>query len=361
VEYDEKGEPTGILVENAVQYLLNLAPPSRKEIERRILKTTDKMIRVGITAAHSLDMGTRSRGDDILNVYRSLAKAGRLPLRVIQGIAVDNIESLKKILGLPEWDDPLPFFKLGFIKVVGDGSLGAQTALLRDPYTDNPHTRGVANFTQEEIDELVALTHQAGRQIALHAIGDAMLERALQAVEKLDHPEKSRHRIIHCMVGDETQYARIKKLGMGADIQPLFLSLYFSMNTRLGEKRAATAYAWKTLRDLGIPLGGGSDSPISPFDPLEAIYWAVTRQTPEGYPRGGFHPEQRLDVAEALTIYTAGAAYLAFDEHERGTVEPGKLADFTVLTKDIFQIPPREILDTQVYQTWVDGKPVYQL
>lgn len=150
-------------------------------------------------------------------------------------------------------------------------------------------------------------------------------------------------------------------MGMGADIQPLFLSLYFPMNTRLGENRAATAYAWKSLYDLGVPLGGGSDSPIASLNPLEAIYWAVTRQTPEGYPRGGFHPEQRLSVEEALAIYTAEAAYLAFDEHERGTVEPGKLADFTILTKNIFRIPPREILDTRVYQTWVDGKLVYQL
>jgi predicted amidohydrolase YtcJ len=360
VEYDENGEPTGVFVEDGVGYLLGIAPSSREDMERKILKTAEEMLRAGITSAHSLDIGKRSNADDVIAVYRSLAQTGRLPLRVNQGIAVDGVESLEKILRRPEWDDPLPFFKLGFIKVVGDGSLGARTALLREPYADDPRTRGAANFSQEEIDELAALSHRAGRQIAFHAIGDAMLERVLRAVEKLDNPQKFRHRIIHCMVGDQAQYRRIKKLGICADIQPFFLSLYFPMSARLGEKRALTAYAWKSLYDLGIPLAGGSDSPVAPFDPLQAIYWAVTRQTPDGYPGGGFHPEQRLGVEEALAIYTAGAAYLAFEENERGAVEGGKLADFTVLTKNILRVPPKEILDTQVYQTWVDGKLVYQ-
>ncbi|MDR2144143.1 MAG: amidohydrolase [Treponema sp.] len=360
VEYDENGEPTGVFIENSVDYLLGIAPPSREEIERKILKMADRMLRAGITAAHSLDTGEKSNAGNIITVYRSLAKTGRLPLRVNQGIAVDSVESLEKILQWPEWNDPLPFFKLGFIKVIGDGSLGARTALLREPYADDPQTRGVANFTQEEIDKLAAICHRAGRQIAFHAIGDAMLERVLRAVEKLDNPQKLRHRVIHCMIGDDAQYRRIAKLGLCADIHPFFLIFYFSMNTRLGENRAATAYAWKSLYDLGIPLAGGSDSPVAPFNPLEAIYWAVTRQTPGGYPDGGFHPEQRLGVAEALGIYTAGAAYLAFDEHQRGTVEPGKLADFTVLTKNILRVDPGEILDTGVYQTWVNGELVYQ-
>jgi predicted amidohydrolase YtcJ len=156
------------------------------------------------------------------------------------------------------------------------------------------------------------------------------------------------------MTGDLPQYRRTRKLGLCADIQPSFLIHHFAMPDRLGA-RTATAYAWKTLLRLGIPLGGGSDSPIDTYDPLYGIHCAVNRQDRDGNPPDGHSPGERLSVQEAVNLYTRGSAALAFEENEKGTLEPGKLADFVVLTRDIFTIPPREILDTHIAMTWVNG------
>jgi predicted amidohydrolase YtcJ len=358
-ERDAQGRLTGVFRERGMGLLLSLRPaPSRGEIERRVLSAAEKAVRAGLTSVHSIDLGRNADREATLDVFQSLAREGRLPLRVCEGFSPHNLKDLNEFLERSEWRAPSPFFKLGFVKLVADGSLGARSAYLREPYSDAPETRGKANFTQEELDAYVFAAHAAGRQVAIHAIGDAALEQVLCAIEKLAErtPSVRRHRVVHMMTGDLSQYGRARRLGLCADIQPTFLLHHFAMGGRLGP-RTETAYAWKTLLELGIPLGGGSDSPIDTFDPLFGIYCAVTRQDRNGSPEGGHTPGQRLTVQEAVNLYTSGSAYLAFEEHEKGTVEPGKLADFAVLSRDIFAVPPREILDTRVEMTWVDGKP----
>jgi predicted amidohydrolase YtcJ len=363
-ERDAQGRLTGVFREAGMGLLLGLRPaPSRGEIERRILATAEKAVQAGLTSVHSIDLGRNADREAVLDVFQSLAREGRLPLRIYEGFSPHSPEYLKEFLARGEWQTPSPFFKLGFVKLVADGSLGARSACLREPYSDAPETRGKANFTQEELEAYVFAAHAAGRQIAIHAIGDAALEQVLRAMEKLAenslNPRELRHRVVHMMTGDISQYERAARLGLCADIQPVFLLHHFAMSGRLGA-RTETAYAWKTLLELGIPLGGGSDSPIDTFDPLFGIYCAVTRQDRNGSPEGGHTPRQRLTVQEAVNLYTSGAARLAFEENEKGTVEPGKLADFAVLTRDIFTVPPHEILETRVSMTWVDGKLAYQ-
>ncbi|MDR2175911.1 MAG: amidohydrolase [Synergistaceae bacterium] len=362
-ERDASGRLTGVFRERGMGLLFGLRPaPSRGEIERRILSAAEKAVRTGLTSVHSIDLVRNADRESTLGVFQSLAREGRLPLRVCEGFSPHSPEFLSEFLEREEWRTPTPFFKLGFVKLVADGSLGARSACLREPYSDAPETRGKANFTQEELEAYVSAAHAAGRQIAVHAIGDAALEQVLRAMEKIEKSAAGplsvrglRHRVVHMMTGDLSQYERAGRLGLCADIQPAFLLHHFTMSGRLGP-RTETAYAWKTLLDLGISLGGGSDSPIDTFDPLFGIYCAVTRQDRNGSPEGGHTPGQRLTVEEAVKLYTSGSARLAFEENEKGTVEPGKLADFAVLTRDIFTVPPREILETRAAMTWVDGK-----
>ena len=355
IERDEHGAFTGVVRENGIALLRRFRPaPSRQEIERRILFASKSMVRAGLTSIQSHDMGEGSEKTYVLDVFRDLARSGRLPLRVYEGSSPRGLKRLGEYLSCDEWKDPLPFFKLGFVKMVTDGSLGARSAYLREPYSDAPETRGWPSYTQDELEAYIFAAHGAGRQLAIHAIGDAALEQALIAMEKLPDSFGRRHRIVHMMTGDLTQYERARKLGLCADIQPSFLIQHFAMPDRLGA-RTATAYAWKTLLDLGIPLGGGSDSPIDTYDPLYGIYCAVTRQDRDGNPPDGHSPLERLSIEEAVNLYTRGSAYLAFEENEKGTLEPGKLADLVVLTRDIFTLPPKEILSAQVAMTWVNG------
>jgi predicted amidohydrolase YtcJ len=359
VERDANGRFTGVLRERGVGALLTLRPaPSRDEIERRILSTSERLVRSGLTSIHSCDLAMTAERDRALDVFRDLDRDGRLPLRIYEGVSSRGLAYLRAFLPSDEWKAASPFFTLGFVKLVADGSLGARTAYMREPYSDAPETRGKANYTQEELEAHIFAAHAAGRQMAIHAIGDGALEQVLRAMEKLPGTRGRRHRVVHLLAGDPSQYERIRRLGLCADIQPTFLLHHFTMEGRLGA-RTDTAYAWKTLLDLGVPLGGGSDSPIDTFDPLFGIYCAVTRQDRNGNPAGGHTPSQRLSVREAVDLYTSGSARLAFEENVKGTLEPGKLADFVALTRDIFTIPPEEILNTRVAMTWVDGKPEF--
>ena len=250
------------------------------------------------------------------------------------------------------------WLKVGNIKLISDGSLGARTAYLREDYSDDPGNRGIAVYTQEAMDEMVALCHAAGLQVACHAIGDGACEAFVNAVEKamIRDPKPLCHRVVHCQFGDEALYRRMAALGMGADIQPAFVpSDAPLLPSRVGAERAKTSYAWKTLLDLGVVLGGGSDTPVEDLSPLWGIHCAVNRPASHT-DNTPFLPEQALTVEEAVALYTTGPARLAGAEQDLGTLEAGKWADLVVLDQDIFTVPKETIKDIPVALTMVGGR-----
>jgi predicted amidohydrolase YtcJ len=243
--------------------------------------------------------------------------------------------------------------KLGFIKLFIDGSLGARTAALNDPYTDKSDTNGLLITSQRVLRKLFLTAQKAKLQLAIHAIGDRAIETVLNAFSKLyenGYRNNLRHRIEHCSVLNKGLIARTQKLGFIVSVQPHFVASDVWILDRLGEKRARWTYPFKTLLTRGLTVASGSDHPVEPLEPLFGIWAAVTRST---------FPEENLSVKEALTTYTENAAYASFDETKKGTIEPGKFADFTILSKNPLEVPPEQITDIEVELVIVDGRIVY--
>jgi predicted amidohydrolase YtcJ len=253
------------------------------------------------------------------------------------------------------------------IKVFVDGALGARGAAMIEPYSDNPDNKGMIRNDEEQIYQVVSKSMRAGYQVAMHAIGDNGNRIALNAIERAlkDVPtENHRMRIEHAQILSLEDIPRFAQLGIVASMQPIHCPMDMGFTElRVGPERVKGAYDWKTLLDSGVIIAGGSDVPAFPVDysnPLWGIYAAVTRQDNDGNPPGGWYSEQKLSRMDAIKMYTINAAYAAFEEDIKGSLTPGKLADITVVSKDILSIPEREIVSTEVLMTIVGGKIVYQ-
>jgi hypothetical protein len=348
VDLDEtRGDPTGILRENALQVVWKVIPkPSPKEIEETCLSACNRAIEAGLTCVHWIV----SSASEIKALQKLLAE-GRLPLRVYLGIPVELLDQLASLGLITGFGNDM--VKIGFVKILADGSLGGHTAALEKPYTDKPDTRGMMLYIQKELDRLVSMTHEAGLQLAVHAIGDRTMKAVLEAYEKALRkcPAKNhRHRIEHCSVLNPKLIKRMKRLNLVASVQPHFVVSDFWVADRVGKKRARWVYPFKTLLKQGIVVASGSDCPVEPISPILGVWSAVTRKD---------FPDERLSLDEALQTYTLNAAYTSFDENKRGTIETGKLADLTILSQNLTKIKADEIRNVKVEMTIVDGKIVY--
>ena len=244
-----------------------------------------------------------------------------------------------------------------------DGSLGGRTAFLRRDYADAPGERGLAFFEQEELNELITLAHSSGMQVAAHAIGDGALEMCLNAFEAAQAESSGilRHEIVHAQIADDRQLDRMKSLRVGAAIQPCFVPSDREMAIAgLGDEWAARSYRWKTMMRKGIVLAGGSDAPIESLSPIDGIYAAVARQSQAGEPENGWVPEERLSVAEAISLYTWGNAWLGGNEKRRGEIALGRDADLTVLDRDPFLTPVPDLRKIGAAMTICGGRVTYR-
>lgn len=348
IDLDEAtGEPTGVLRENALELVGKAIPrQTPKEIEEACISACKKALEAGLTCVHWLV----SSAEEIRTIQKIYLN-GKLPLRVYLGISVDLLDELISLGLLTGFGNDM--VKIGFVKVFADGSLGARTAALKDPYDDKLGTRGMMLYGQGELNGLVSKAHRAGLQLAVHAIGDRAIEAALKAFENAlkNQPRKNhRHRIEHCSVLDPKLIKRMKKLSLIASIQPHFVVSDFWVIERVGRDRARWVYPFKALIKEGLIVASGSDCPVEPIDPLLGVWAAVARKS---------FPEESLGVEEALKTYTLNAAYASFDENNKGTIEAGKFADLTVLSEDLLNLPPDEIKRAKVEMTIVDGKIVY--
>ncbi|MCL2496720.1 MAG: amidohydrolase family protein, partial [Clostridiales bacterium] len=348
---------SGIFREAALD-LLALPKPNTAEIKALIKEAAADMLRQGITSAQSDDFG-HAAWQDVTRAYSELAAMQELPLRVYQQCLFSKAEDIAAFLAEEYTPPQQPFYQLGPIKLLSDGSLGARTAFLTSPYRDDPSTRGISCFSEAELDAILALCHQHGRAAAIHCIGDGAAYRAIKSLEKARRLFGGglRHGLVHCQICDGIIPRKMKELELAAYIQPIFLDYDIHIvEQRVGADLARTSYPFKTLHDLGIPIALGSDCPVEPFDPLPNIYCAVTRRDLRGFPPEGFHAEQALSVQEAVYAYTAGPAYCSYEENIKGRLEEGFYADMTVLDRDIFRIKAEEIKDARVVMTVVGGE-----
>ena len=352
---DAAGEPAGVLIDKAMALVTAHIPePSREVRKRRIAAGLKACARAGLTEVH--DAGVPL---GVVGLYKELLAEGAMPVRVYVMLRADEFldggHFLSPEIGLGDGR-----FTVRAIKVVADGALGSRGALLLAPYADEPGTRGLATI---EPDRLKAVLHRAlaqGFQVNTHAIGDAANRMVLDAYEAAFGPgggARRRFRIEHAQVLAPADVPRFKAMGVIPSMQPTHCTsdMYWAAD-RLGPERAKGAYLWKTFLAQGVPVAGGSDAPVEDIAVLPGLYAAVTRQDAKGWPEGGWHPEERVTITEALKMFATSAAYAAFEEDDRGTIAVGKRADLTVLTRDVTAVAPQDILTTQVSMTVVGGE-----
>jgi hypothetical protein len=341
------GEQTGILLENAMNLVWNVVPePDEEELKEICALACQKALEAGLTSVHWFVHSPVE-----IRVLQRLRREGKLPIRVYFVVPIEFLDNLIKAGLITGFGDPIT--RIGSVKIFVDGSLGARTAALKQPYSDDPSAKGITLYSQRKLNRLVLKAHKAGFQLAIHAIGDRAIEMTLKALEKALKTvprEDHRHRIEHVSVLNASLIQRMKKLGIIASVQPHFVVSDFWVEQRLGKKRARWTYAFKTLMEKGILVAGGSDCPVEPINPLLGIHAAVNRE---------MLPQEKITLEEALRIYTVNAAYASFEERIKGSIEPGKLADLVVLSADLRKVEPCKIKDVKVEMTIIGGEIAY--
>ncbi len=363
----ENGEPNGLLFDAATSLVLQRIPvPGKAEIKEMLRLAGRNANAYGVTSVQTDDYCTyRNVPWQLINdAYRELEEEGELSVRVTEQANFTDLPSLQSFIdagNITGTGDEM--FRIGPLKMLGDGSLGARTAFLSRPYADDPSTCGFALFTQEQFDEMIACANAHGMQVAVHSIGDASMDMILDAVEKAlaKHPrEDHRHGIVHCQISRKEQLERIARLNMHVYAQTIFLDYDIHIvEDRVGQELADTSYSWKTLMDLGVSVSNGTDCPVELPNALAGIQCAVTRTTLKDC-LGPYLPQEAFTVKEALDSYTVRGAEASFEEGFKGLIAPGYLADFAVLGQDPFKVDPSAIKDIPVLATYLGGRRVWQ-
>lgn len=361
---DESGRLNGMVYENASRIFYDVQPkPDYTEKKETIRLAMQEALACGLTGVHTEDLRFIGSISEMIRIYRELNEEGVM-LRthhLIYHPYMDELADSPWSAGKGnEW------FRLGAVKIFADGSLGGRTALLSQPYLDEPGRRGMAIHDTEELTRLAKKAAELGLPVAVHAIGDEAAANVLCAMEAVpfatgrDYPFL-RHRLIHAQLLRPDLIRKLQGLPVVADIQPRFVASDFPwVMERIGKELLPYAYAWKTLLQAGIHCAGGSDAPIEPLHPVWGIHAAVTRRAPHEPVHSGYLPEQKLTVGQALSLYTRGSACAAGEEKERGRLETGCFADMTVYDKDLFATDPDEWGDIQTLMTVVNGKIAYR-
>lgn len=360
VQFDEDGEPTGRLWEAAgaelVRKLQSSGAQQYEEVKNMVEAALRESTKYGITGVHPIQGKVCDLFEDT-KVYQDLRDEGRLPVRIYMGY--DEFPGCGIKTGLGD-----EMVKYGFYKIFTDGSLGARSAKLKEPYSDDPAQLGVLNHPQEYVNEEIKEAYDRDLQIGVHAIGDEAIEMVLTGLEScyFENPKKDiRFRIIHCSLINDEIVERMKKLPIMCDIQPTYVATNIGWSdSRVGE-RSKFLFAWKKLVDAGVVLSASSDAPVEPINPMLGIYSVVSRSGYDGYPEGGWHPENKLTRFEAASLYTRNGAYASFEENIKGTIEVGKLGDFAVLDGDVFQVPELDIQKIKVLKTYLAGEETFSL
>jgi predicted amidohydrolase YtcJ len=354
---DKDGNPTGIFVDRAMG-LIKVPPPTADQERRALELAMQECLQKGITAVDDAGVGL-----DTVALYKEYASGGKLNLRLnvmIRGL--DNVRRFAK----PETGLGRGFLNFRSVKLSSDGALGSRGAALLEPYVDDKGNSGFFTTQPAEVLETARFCLQNGFQLNVHAIGDRanrmVLDQFEKAFKEFPNVKEPRFRIEHAQILDEQDIPRFAKLGVIASMQGIHATSDLPWaGERLGAARVAEGgYVWQKLLKSGARVVNGTDAPVEDVDAIKSFYASVTRQDEQGRPKGGFSPDQKLSREEALRSYTLDAAYGSFAEKDLGSIEAGKLADFTVLSKDILKVPDAEILKAEVLYTIVDGKVRYR-
>lgn len=355
---DASGSPTGIFKDSASVYIEKAIPaPTFEQQLEAAQAASDYAASVGVTSVQDMSAGTS------IGAYQELLRRGTLKTRIYGCSPLNDFKRWSNTGARAAFGDPM--LRVGCLKTYADGSLGSTTAWFFEPYLDAPNTSGLsmADVTTT-MRQTIQDADQAGLQVNVHAIGDranATILNHFQAVEKANGPRDRRFRIEHAQHLRQEDIKRFGTQKVIASMQPLHIIDDGRWAwKRLDEKRLKGTYAFRSLLDSGAVLAFGSDSPVASLNPLEGIYAAVTRRTLDDKNPNGWIPEQKITVAEAVKAFTWGSAYAEFQENVKGTLEPGKLADFVILSDDIFTIDSAKIASVTVTMTVVNGRVVYE-
>ena len=359
IERDALGNPTGVLVDKAMDLAAKAVPEYSDSERHAALKASlAKMSSVGLTS-----VGDAGDTANDIALYKEFGDQGLLTLRIYAMIrdTGDDFRALSKagpLLGYA--NDHLT---VRAVKLFADGALGSRGAALLAPYSDQPTQRGLLFMSDTDMEHRIETALKAGYQVNVHAIGDAANHQVLDGFEaayKAVGGQGLRNRIEHAQVVATTDIPRFKQLDLIASMQPTHATSDMNMaEDRIGKERLKGAYAWRTYLDQGTRIAGGSDFPVESPNPFFGLHAAVTRTDHSNLPAGGWHPEQAMTLIEAFRAFTLDAAYAQHQENTLGSLEPGKWADFILIDRDLFKIPPRDIWKIQVVQTWVGGSRVH--
>jgi len=353
------GEPTGILKDMAMDLVYALVPePSFAEKLEAAEASLRHAAENGVTSVHEMADAAS------FEVFEELARRKALTTRIHVYVPITEVETLARLKLKSPFGSP--YLKLAGLKGFMDGSLGSATAYFFEPYTDDPRTSGLLHgqmFPEGVMERRILAADRAGLQLAIHAIGDRANSLLLDMYEKTvaaNGARDRRWRVEHAQHLRPADIARFGRLGLIAAVQPYHLIDDGRWaEKKIGPERIRTTYAFRSLCSAGATLAFGSDWPVAPLKPILGIFAAVTRRTLDGKNPGGWVPEEKVSVEEAVRAYTVNGAWAEFAESYKGTIEAGKLADLVVLDRDIFAIPPEEIGGVKVRMTVFDGKILY--
>jgi predicted amidohydrolase YtcJ len=356
---DEEGNPIGIFIDNAMSLITDHIPaPGEKQRWEAFRRAQEACLENGITGFH--DAGV---DEETLGLFRQARDQGELKVRIYAMIWGSDDRLLAKYFShKPEVS---PLLTVRTVKLLVDGALGSRGAAMLEGYTDRPDWTGLMILSKDDVERVAVRALSAGYQVAAHAIGDRANREVLDAYRDAfaKHREVAdpRFRIEHAQILDAADIPRFAELGVIAAMQGVHATSDMPwVATRVGEERTAEgAYVWSKLLGSGVKIANGTDAPVESLSALDCFYASVTRQDKNGDPDGGWYPEHRMSRQQALRSYTLDAAYAAFEENEKGSLEAGKLADITVLSKDIMTVQPRDILTTEVLFTVIGGEVVF--
>lgn len=362
----ENGEPNGIFFDNAMDLVYASVPVPEKKDIKDMLRSACRMLNgYGITSCQSDDFCVFQTlpWQVIHQAYQELEQSGELTVRVYEQANFTTLPALQDYVEAGNTTGTgTDLFRVGPLKMLGDGALGARTAFLSQPYADDPGTRGLSVFTPEAFDTLIGYADAQGMQVAVHCIGDACLDLVLNSIEKAlaDHPRQNhRHGIVHCQITRPDQLERICRNNLHVYAQSIFLDYDIHIvEQRVGKALAQSSYSWNWLMKKGTTVSNGSDCPVELPDVMAGIQCAVTRRDLRG--NGPYLPEEAFTVQEALDSYTKAGAFASFEETVKGQIQCGMLADFVVLEQNPFETDAAFLKDIPILETWLGGRNVYR-
>lgn len=348
-------EPTGIIRESLELISTHIPPKTKKQLKQAALTAQKEVLRFGITCVHSLE------DLDSFKALRELDRDEELKVRVYHSLHVEDIKEAEKE-GF-EINQNTDHLWLGHVKLYADGSMGANTAFLHEPYDDQPENYGLPVLDRKELEAGVEFAYERGYGVMIHAIGDKAVTNALESIAsaRKKYPCLPRDRIEHVQIFRFRDLQLFVDHNITASVQPVFIaSDRFSAEKKWGEKRCRNSYAWRTLMDKKILLQFGSDSPVEPVNPVLGIFTAVERKDYKNKTHDKWFPEQSLTLEEAIIGFTRQAAFTSGKENQLGVIAPGKLADLTIFNQDLFCVPKNQWPEIEVEMTIVNGEIVYE-